>query len=60
MTESKNYWRFSYDSEDSLKAMLSEGILQAPRIRLAGGKYDPISFIETRIKSGEGIVLALF
>lgn len=59
MTGPKNFWRFSYDSEDALKTMLSGGTLHAPRL-LAGGKYDPNNFIETRIKSGDGIVLARF
>jgi hypothetical protein len=60
MSRKINYFRFSYDSEEALNSMITEGSLRQPMIRLSGGTYDPKKCIEQTVKIGDGILLARF
>lgn len=60
MNTPKKFWRLHYDSEESLKTMLSEGKLLSPKHRFIGGRYNPDNFISELIRLGDGIILARF
>lgn len=57
MSQPTRFWRFSYDSEDSVTRMLDNESLVAPTIGIRSEKYDPEKCIATRVKVGDGVLL---
>jgi hypothetical protein len=57
MPQPTRFWRFSYDSDESLAEMLENGSLIAPSVGPRSEKYDPAACIATRIRVGDGIFL---
>lgn len=54
------FWRVYYDSERALTGMLTHGTLVAPTSRLIGGRNDCSQIVASKMKLGDGLVLARF
>jgi hypothetical protein len=57
MPQPTRFWRFSYDSDESLTEMLKNGSLIIPTIGARSVKYDPEACVATRIRTGDGVFL---
>ena len=57
MPQPTRFWRFSYDSDESLAEMVESGSLTIPTTGARSVKYDPEACVATRIKAGDGIFL---
>ena len=57
MSEPKRFWRFSYDSEESVAHMIVSGTILAPMIGIRSDKYDPDRDLAKRIRIGDGVFL---
>lgn len=57
MAQPTRYWRFSYDSDESLAEMLDNGSLIIPTTGARSVKYDPEACVATRMKLGDGVFL---
>lgn len=57
MTQPTRFWRFSYDSTESVTQMISTGELWVPKLGPRSEKYNPETCIAAKIKVGDGVFL---
>lgn len=58
MPQPSRFWRFSYDSDDSINRMIASSSLLAPSSGIRSDKYDPETCIAAKIRIGDGVFLA--
>lgn len=57
MAQPKNFWRFSFDSQESVERMIAGGLLLTPTTGVKSEKYDPEAVVAEKIKAGDGLLL---
>lgn len=57
MPQPSRFWRFSYDSEESVTLMLTNRTIAVPTTGQRSEKYDPEMCIATKIRVGDGVFL---
>ena len=58
MPQPTRFWRFSYNSAESVAQMVASNSLIAPTSGVKSDKYNPEACITTKLRIGDGVFLA--
>ena len=58
MPQPTRFWRFSYNSAESVAQMIASNSLIAPNSGVKSDKYNPEACIATKLRIGDGVFLA--